>query len=230
MKKLYLLLIAIIGMGLTTSVYAQEQSNVGTFTLVPPIGGTTDAITQDDDTAKVKYYYKVVQIDSAKFNEYTAAKYGIDNLDSASSEYTEASTKAVNLETEFGALIPAVNAPSDITAEGSGWTAANGKVISLSNLVYNQGQHSGYLLAVAGIKDGDTANVYMIRMPLEATSATTLGVISYLESDRNAYQTDTNTDSGTDQNPNTGLEDCLYYVVPVSIVLGSILILKRSYA
>ena len=234
MKKLCLLLMMVVSFGFVMSVNAEEKApDMFTINTSSPIDGTTESIVQTDDTAKMTYYYKYVAIDAAKFNQYTAALYGVSNLDSTSAEYTQASTTKTTLETEFASIIPAVSAPADLKADGSGWTAANGKVIALTGLTYTQGQHSGYLLAVAGTKDGDTANVYVQRVPLEATSPTSLGAITFLDSDKAAYQvapTGNTTPSGTEQNPNTGIEDYALYIVPIAIILGSAIILKRGYA
>ncbi len=234
MKKLCLLLIMMISLGFVVSVNAEEKTadmfsiNVDASN---PIDGTKDAIIETEDNLKMTYYYKYVVIDSAKFNQYTAALYGVENLDSTTPEYTQASSTKTALETEFGMLIPTVSAPADLKAEGSGWTAATGKVISFTGLTYAPGQHNGYLLAVAGVKDGDTANVYAQRIALESTSVTALGGITFNNADKAAYQQNTGgtTPTGTEDNPNTGIEDYALYIVPVSIVLGSVLILKKNY-
>ena len=229
MKKIYLLVITCM-FCFMTAVNAEEKVNSDVFTLNDQVGGTSDSIIQINDADKVKYYYKFVKIDDTQFNQYAAAKYGVENNDSASEAYTQASTKVQELETGFLSLIPAVSKPSDLTAEGSGWTAANGKVITLANLVYNAGQHSGYLMAVAAVKDGDTANVYIVRKAFEATSATTLGAITYLDADKTVYQSSSNADTQTESNPSTGISDYAIYLVPMSIILGSVLIFKKNYA
>ncbi len=235
MKKICLLFIMFISLGFIVTVNAEEKT-ADMFSInvdaTNPIDGQKESIIETEENLKMTYYYKYVPIDSAKFSQYTAALYGVENLDSTSSEYTQATTTKTTLETEFAGLIPAVTSPAGLKAEGSGWNPANGKVIALSDLTYVQGQHSGYLLAVAGVKDGDTANVYAVRIALESVNATTLGAVTFLDADKAAYQ-QTNpgqtTPANTEQNPSTGIEDYALYLVPVSIILGSVIMFKKDY-
>ena len=72
--------------------------------------------------------------------------------------------------------------------------------------------------------------MYINRLILESTSTTTLGQASYTEADQVTYGTTTNDQINTDSNPNTGISDYAIYLVPICIILGSAILLKKSYS
>ena len=69
---------------------------------------------------------------------------------------------------------------------------------------------------------------------LESTSSTTLGQVSYTPADEQAYDSnedETSSDAvSTSNNPNTGISDYAIYIVPVCIILGSVILLRKSYS
>ena len=149
-------------------------------------------------------------------------------------DYTTASTQVAEYEGVFKGLIPTVTV-SDLQS----WTLSEDGNISLNDLKYESGKHNGYVLAVAAVKDGDTSKVYITRLIKESTSETTLGEITYTAEDQASYQPDedattsdedTNTSVTTNSNPNTGISDYAIYLVPICIILGSGILLRRKYS
>lgn len=212
-------------------VNAQEQGLDNIATIRNVIGGSDKEIIQNSsDTSTYKYYYKTVQIDDSEFGTYVSSKYIVDNGNDASDEYVAAQSRMTEYETSFYGYIPNVDTPDDL----SDWTKSTDNEITLENISYQAGTHHGYVIAVAATKDGDN-NVYVTRMILESTSATTLGQITYNDNDaatynQNTQDVTTNQDTVADTNPDTGIEDWVVYFVPASIILGSTILLRRSFA
>lgn len=229
MKKLGLsLLTVVIGFCFMGVVNAAEASLSSIATITSVIGGPDEEIVQTA-SGTYKYYYKVVALDDSDFATYISAKYIVDNGNDASDEYAEAQSRVTEYETTFNQNIAA-----STTADLSTWTQSTDKQINLTDIKYEEGKHHGYVLGVAAVKDGDS-NIYMSRSVLESKSATTLGLIEYNDADKAAYEASTqevttNADTQTETNPNTGIEDYAIYLVPISIVLGSGLILRRNFA
>lgn len=230
-KTISILFVTIISIFFVSSVNAAELdfSNVASLTSV--IGGSDEEIVQIAD-GTYKYYYKVQVIDDSDFNTYIKSKYIVDNEDESTDDYVVAQSRVAEYEETFNGLIPTINSTSDL----NNWTESTDKQINLSNLNYTAGKHSGYILAVAAVKD---QSIYVTRVILESTSATTLGNITYNESDATTITTNTNsntqtttveTETRTTSNPETGLDDYAIYLVPLSIVMGSVLLLRRNFA
>ena len=203
-----------------------DLSTIASLTSV--IGEADEEIIQIAD-GSYKYYYKIQAIDDSDFNTYVKSKYIFDNGDENSDEYVEAQSRVAEYEDTFAGLVPTLNTTADL----NGWTESTDKNITPTSLMYEEGKHHGYVLAVAAVKD---QTIYASRLILESASATTLQNITYNASDeavtRNNNNTSTQTKKATKttSNPNTGIEDCAMYLVPVSIILGSGILLKRNYA
>ena len=193
------------------NVFAAEHDLSSIATISLNVGGDEKEITQTDSANKYTFYYKYVAIDSSDFNDYVKSKYIIDN-GGDSSAYASAATKVANYEADFKNLIPEVT-----VADLESWTLASDYEINLSDLVYEENSHNGYVLAVAAVKDGDKDNVYISRVILETTSETTLGDIIYTSSDESSYTTTTETTNvasktvTTGTNPNTAISDYIFY-------------------
>ena len=71
-------------------------------------------------------------------------------------------------------------------------------------------------------------------MILESTSSTTLGEIAVLDSDKTVTTSQTTDEDETtvrsESNPNTGISDYAMYLVPLCILVGSTILLKRKYS
>ena len=149
----------------------------------------------------------------------------MENLSDSSDEFVAIQSQVTQYENTFKGLIPEVK-----TTDLESWTLSSDGEINLKDLTYESGKHNGYVLAVAAVKDGDNNNVYINRLILESTSTTTLGQASYTEADQVTYGTTTNDQINTDSNPNTGISDYAIYLVPICIILGSAILLKKSYS
>lgn len=230
MKKVISFMIMVLaGFGFCTIVNAEETSLNSIASVTSEIGGSDKEIIQTDSSNKYKFYYKYVSIDSDTFNSYVGVKYKLDDTDESSEEYVNTESQLKEYENVFKSLIPEVTA-SDLES----WTLASDNEITLSDLIYESDKHNGYVLAIAAVKDGDTSKVYIDRLILESTSSTTLGQISYTPSDEQAYDSnedETSSDAvSTSNNPNTGISDYAIYIVPVCIILGSVILLRKSYS
>ena len=214
------------------TVKADEAALSDVATISSTIGGQDKEITQTDTNNKYKFYYKYVAISEKDFNDYIAVRTTLENSEDNSDAYTSSATKVAEYESNFQKLIPT---PS--VKDVQGYTLSTDGNINLSNLSYEKGKHNGYVLAVAAVKDGDTSRVYISRLILESTSATTLGEIEIADEASTVTTNDTNADNNSQQeevkttkNPETGISDYAIYLVPVCLILGSTLLLKRRYS
>lgn len=230
MKRISISILTVIFSFCLMSVVNAAEASLDTIaSLTNVIGGSEQEIVQTG-TGTYKYYYKTVAIDDSDFNTYINSKYIVDNGDDSSDEYVTAQSRVSEYEETFNGLITTLNSTSDLNS----WTQSTNNEINLTNLKYEDGKHHGYVLAVAAVKNGDT-NIYVTRVILESKSATTLAAIEYNDADKAAYEASTSevTTTGettTAENPETGIEDWALYLVPISIVLGSGIILRRNYA
>lgn len=240
MKRISIItMIMILSIVFVGAVDAKEVDLDSVATLNATIGGSEKEIIQTTSTGTYKYYFKYVKIDDNEFKSYLSSKYVVDNSNDSTSEYAAAATKVADFEKKFKELIPTVNSTSDT----AGWTAVTNNEIPLTGLTYENGKHTGYVLAVMAIRDG-SSDVYITRNIYESKSATTLGGINFTDQDKATYGSSTTTttttttttdttqtvDTVTEQNPETGLSDMAIYLVPASIVLGSALMFRRRYA
>lgn len=228
MKKILSVFITfLLGFCFIASVNAEEVDLSSIASVTSTVGGSDKEIIQTDSSNTYKFYYKYMAIDSTDFNTYTNAKYIVDNSSDTSDEYVTASTQVEEYESIFRGLIPEVTA-----AELENWSLATDGEISLSDLTFESGKHNGYVLAVAAVKDGDTSKVYIDRLILESTSATTLGTIAYTTSNDTTITDSTYEDTTvtTNANPNTGISDYAIYLVPFCIIIGSAILLRKNYS
>ena len=221
------LLMVVFGFCFVGIVNAAESDLSTIASLTSIIGDEEEEIIQIAD-GSYKYYYKIQAIDDSDFNTYVKSKYIFDNGDENSDAYVQAQSRVAEYEDTFAGLIPTLNTTADL----NGWTESTDKNIVPTGLKYESGKHHGYVLAVAAVKD---QTIYATRLILESSSVSTLENIAYNASDEttsnNSSSTAThNTNKKTTSNPETGIEDCAIYLVPVSIILGSGILLKRNYA
>lgn len=230
MKKISLaFIIGVICFGFINAVNAAESSLDSIATINAIIGGENEEIIQSG-SGTYEYYYKVVPISDTEFQTYIDSKYIKDNTSDSSDEYVNAQTIVDQYETTFNAYIPEIATTADLST----WTKSTDKNITISDIKYETGKHHGYILGIAAVKDGD-GTIYATRVILESKSATTLGVIEYNEADKAKYNATTTAvtvgeEKTTAKNPETGIEDYAVYLVPLSLVLGSGILIKRVYA
>lgn len=220
----------LMGFCFIANVNAEEVDLSSIASITSDIGGSEKEIIQTDSSNTYKFYYKYVAIDEEDFSTYIEAKYIMDNTSDSSDDYVTAQSQVAEYEDEFKGLISEASA-SDLES----WTLSSDGEINLSDLSYESGKHNGYVLAVAAVKDGDTNNIYIDRLILESTSSTTLGQITYNDLDQTTYganieATMTDDTVNTNDNPNTGISDYAIYLVPICIILGSAILLKKSYS
>lgn len=224
-KVISVVMTFLIGFCCMTNVNAEEVDLSSIASITSDVGGEDKEIIQTDSSNTYKFYYKYVAINSEDFNAYVSALYKMENLSDSSDEFVAIQSQVTQYENTFKGLIPEVK-PTDLES----WTLSSDGEINLKDLTYESGKHNGYVLAVAAVKDGDNNNVYINRLILESTSTTTLGQVSYTEADQVTYGTTTNDQINTDSNPNTGISDYAIYLVPICIILGSAILLKKSYS
>ena len=224
-KVISVVMTFLIGFCCMTNVNAEEVDLSSIASITSDVGGADKEIIQTDSSNTYKFYYKYVAINSEDFNAYVGALYKMENLSDSSDEFVAIQSQVTQYENTFKGLIPEVK-----TTDLESWTLSSDGEINLKDLTYESGKHNGYVLAVAAVKDGDNNNVYINRLILESTSTTTLGQVSYTEADQVTYSTTTNDQINTDSNPNTGISDYAIYLVPICIILGSAILLKKSYS
>lgn len=224
-KVISVVMTFLIGFCCMTNVNAEEVDLSSIASITSDVGGEDKEIIQTDSSNTYKFYYKYVAINSEDFNAYVSALYKMENLSDSSDEFVAIQSQVTQYENTFKGLIPEVK-----TTDLESWTLSSDGEINLKDLTYESGKHNGYVLAVAAVKDGDNNNVYINRLILESTSTTTLGQASYTEADQVTYGTTTNDQINTDSNPNTGISDYAIYLVPICIILGSAILLKKSYS
>lgn len=224
-KVISVVMTFLIGFCCMTNVNAEEVDLSSIASITSDVGGADKEIIQTDSSNTYKFYYKYVAINSEDFNAYVGALYKMENLSDSSDEFVAIQSQVTQYENTFKGLIPEVK-----TTDLESWTLSSDGEINLKDLTYESGKHNGYVLAVAAVKDGDNNNVYINRLILESTSTTTLGQASYTEADQVTYSTTTNDQINTDSNPNTGISDYAIYLVPICIILGSAILLKKSYS
>ena len=224
-KVISVVMTFLIGFCCMTNVNAEEVDLSSIASITSDVGGEDKEIIQTDSSNTYKFYYKYVAINSEDFNAYVSALYKMENLSDSSDEFVAIQSQVTQYENTFKGLIPEVK-----TTDLESWTLSSDGEINLKDLTYESGKHNGYVLAVAAVKDGDNNNVYINRLILESTSTTTLGQVSYTEADQVTYGTTTNDQINTDSNPNTGISDYAIYLVPICIILGSAILLKKSYS
>ena len=228
-KRISMIICAVIFSFCFISVAQAEELDLNDVASLSNVIGGEDKEINEVGNGSYKYYYKIQAIDDNDFATYVSSKYVFDNGDENTDEYVEAQTRVAEYEDTFYGLIPVINSTSDL----NGWTESTDKNINPTNLNYETEKHHGYVLAVVAVKD---QTIYATRVILESTSATTLGSITYNLSDETAVA-NTTTQSVTEQkstrttsNPETGIDDYAMYLVPVAIIMGSVILLKRNYA
>ena len=245
-KILLLIVVSFIFVGVVNAAEMALEGNVGK--IANDVGGPNNSIVQTDQNNTYTYYYTLRKLDTTKFNNYMKQRYIKDNTSEGSTAYINAANEVTKYEKEFKNEILTVNSKADLD---SGWTNnGSARTINIQGLTNTANAHNGYVIAVAAVKNNDN-NVYIERKIMESASATTLKAIdsnSYLDSDKtqinNQPTTNTNTntntttttttttttatDTTTTENPETAVSDWAIFITPISIALGSGILLRRK--
>lgn len=239
-KVLKVMLVFVLGLSFIPAVFADETSLSSVASVTTVIGGSDKEIMQTETSGTYKFYYKYVLIDSNEFAKYVTAKGKIANLSESSDAYKKVAKEIESYETTFKGAI------ATVTVEDlENWTLSSDGNITLKDLKYESGKQYGYVLAVAAVKDGDTSKVYIDRLILESKSISTLGEVTVSNTSTSTTSSSTSTTLEDDEsseydvedeevttstNPNTGLNDYILYIVPISIAIGSVILFKRKYS
>ena len=206
MKKIFsLLLVTICCFGFISVVNAEEAwssiTDDASFVSKMIERAPLDGTNATAFFEKYDVYYTYVKIDDTTFNTYLNDR-NINNV----SYY-----------------IPTVNEVTDL---GS-WTKITDPNLSYTNLEYDQNKKTGYLVAVAAIPKTDTSKIYVYREVCEVTGTTSLVTSSNI-----SYETDTNVNEEpvVEENPNTGISDYAIYLVPIALIGGTVLMMRKNYA
>ena len=225
MKKIICAIIMVIGVfGFIGLVNAEESwSSIG-----EDVGFITDLIEGEDLSSneeltnflsKYDVYYKYYKIDDTLYQNYLSDLFEGTNLgaeDSIMSSY-----------------IPTVEDSGDL---GS-WLKVSGSNLAFANLEYDETKDTGYIVGIAAVDKEDNSKIYVYRGVFEVSSSSTLvdsyttHATEYQEGTTNTTTTTTTEETvATESNPNTGISDYAYILVPLALVGGSVLMLKRRYA
>lgn len=166
--------------------------------------------------SKYDVYYQYQKIDDATYANYITDIRG------------ETSTGA---EQSINALIPAPSSAGDL---GS-WVKIDTPQISYADVEYTEGQKTGYIVAVAAVPKDDTSKVYVYRLVTEVTGSSKMESSYEINCDEDVdvvtdENTVTDTETVTEENPNTGISDYAIYLVPLALVGGVVLMMRKSFA
>lgn len=230
MKKIFnLLLITVCMFGFVTvanaeeswSIIESEATFVGDLLAGKSVEGN-EAATEFFN--KYDVYYKYEKIDDTLYSNYV-------------SDLTEGtSTGALD---SINTLIGPVNSADDLQS----WNQMNTKSIDYSGVEYTEGQKVGYIVALAAVPKDNTSNIYVLRSIYEVTGSSSLGS-SYEINCEEDVTTDNNgngdtivdtttgevTETVTEENPNTGISDYAIYLVPLALIGGVVLMMRKNYA
>ena len=253
-KSLFLILILVCIFGYVGTASAAEQlSSKEDKTVMDAIYNLLSgkALSEDDKSTistlqeKYKLYYQYKQIDSATYEKYKA--------DSADSQTVKT---IIDLIPTPGC--DALSNAASESREGN-WAVIEGTQVSYSNLKYDSSNPAGYLIMLVADSSTDgtacsSSTLYYSKNVYQATSATTLATYKSIasvgdtgdENEVEKQETDEEEDVDKDteateeesedaeekaeSNPETGISDYAIYLVPLALVAGSALYLRRRVA
>lgn len=220
MKKIFnLLLVTICCFGFISVVKAEEAWN----SITSDVTFISDLIEGKDLTSnsaatefftKYDVYYKYEKIDDTLYANY------VSDISKGTSTGAQASVSA---------LVPSVSSVDEL---GS-WVKATSPIFTYSDINYDSTKKTGYVVAIAAVDKADNTKIYVNRVVYEVT-ATNKIESSYeinCEDDTTTPATpSTPTDTATKENPNTGISDYAIYLVPIALIGGTVLMMRKNYA
>ena len=194
---------------------------------------TADKEKIDALSSKYNLYYQYQIIDSDVYSKY---KSGDD----------AAGVTIANLITD-------PDSEDDMKNAENGWSQVVDGKVTYSDLEYDAQNPKGYVVALMSVLKSDANKIYTYKSVYQATSATTLATYESVskaediqdqevtkeqtveepeESDDSdsVDETDSEEVEKSEENPETGISDYAIYMVPLSLVLGTTLYLKRRNA
>ena len=225
MKKVLCLLIVMVGVfGFIGFVNAEEDwtsigSEVGFIGDLIEGEDLSDNQELTDFLATYDVYYRYVKIEDSLYQNYLSDTFKGTSL---------------GAEDSIMAYIPTVNSTDDL----SSWIKVSDGNLAFADLEYDETQDTGYIVGVAAVNKEDTSKIYVYRGIFEVSSSSTLVDAynaHYAEYENGTTTTTTTTTTtgetvATESNPNTGISDYAYILVPIALVGGSILMFKKRYA
>ena len=225
MKKIICLFVTIIGVfGFLSPVNAEESwSSIGSgsdFVGDWIIGeDLSSSQTLKDILEKYDIYYKYVKIEDSVYKNYLSDTLGDTNT---------------GAKQTVMALVPTVSSTSDL----SSWVKVSDSNLAFADLDYDSTKDTGYVVGIAAVNKEDTSKIYVYRGVYEVSSASTLVDAyekHYAEYQNNTSSSDNTTTTTTTQtvattsNPNTGISDYVYVLVPIALVGGFVLMFRRKH-
>lgn len=220
MKKIICLFIMAIGVfGFISLVNAEESwTSIGSEVnfINNLIEGEDLSSNQEftDFLSKYDVYYKYSKIDDTIYQNYLSDVFKGTDL---------------GAEDSIMSLVPTVESSEDL----SSWIKVSGSNLAFVDLEYDETKDTGYVVGVAAVDKENNSKIYVYRGVFEVSSANTL-VDAYTThateyQEGNSNTTTTETTVATESNPNTGVSDYAYILVPLALIGGSILMFKRRY-
>ena len=233
-KSFGILIIVMCMFGYITCVNAVDKlSSVesdSVSAVVKLLGGSTLA---GDDATKItnlmnKYslYYTYKEIDDTLYSNY--------KNDTSNTQYGDA----------IGNTITDPKSAAELNNENSGWFKLESTEITYSNLTKDK----GYIVALMAVSKTDDTKMYRYKTVYQATTDSTLSPYSEVANngaqsdeentnenesnneDENAEENENTeeTEEKADTNPETGISDYAIYIVPLALIAGSTLMIRRN--
>lgn len=215
MKKIISILIIISFISFIPLVKAEENiEQMGIDTKI-----IEDLITQkntedDNNTAELfntyDIYYLYEKIDDTTYEEYLKET------------FEQEENGALG---KINALVPTITSVEQL----SSWIKVDTPQFVYPNIEYNKEKKTGYIISVAAVSKQDQSKIYVHRGVYETINPGTLEN-SYAVNYKNYQNTNTNNETVTEENPNTGIGDYAIYLVPIALVSGAALMMRKNYA
>lgn len=218
MKKIFnLLLVTICCFGFISVVSAEEVwssipddvSFVNDLLTGKSLTGNTAATAFFE---KYDVYYTYEKIDDTLYSNY------VSDISKGTS------TGAVD---SVNALVPTVSSTDDL---GS-WVKATEPSLTYGDMSYESGKKTGYIVALAAVDKTDNTKIYVYRLVSEVTGSNKIESSYEINCEDDTDVTEeTTTETVTKENPNTGISDYAIYLVPIALIGGTVLMMRKNYA
>lgn len=221
----------------TTKLSTVEKDSIKA--VIKLLGGST--LSEDNATSitslldKYTLYTKYEKIDDTLYSKY------------------KSNTNDETVGKSIADLISDPNKKEDLDNAENGWRKIESAQVEYTDLE----KDSGYLVALMAVSKSDETKIYSYKTVYQATSDTTLSTYSDIannnvDPDATVEDKSTNEDNSSnetttddseeptdetveekeeksDTNPETGISDYAIYLVPLSIIAGSTLMIRRRF-
>ena len=217
MKKLFnLLLVIFCCFGFVSIVNAEEawSSIPGDVNFINDLIEGKDLTSNSAATdffSKYDVYYKYEKIDDTLYGNY---------ISDISQGTTTGAANSVD------ALVPSVSSVSELGT----WIKATSPKLSYSDIAYDSTKKTGYVIAIAAVDKSDNTKIYVNREVYEVTSTNEIKSSYEVNYDNDTSIQETEEQSVAEENPNTGISDYAIYLVPIALICGTALMMRKNYA